>query len=542
MAKAAAKVRAASLFARPNAVRSSTGAIRRRIPRGLLAVCIGAEILIVAPVLVTIDQAISGGWHAALRDLTRAAIPTLLLHTLVVAAIVTPLCGVIGLAGAWAVERTRLAGRRIWMVLLVAPITVPAFVTSYAWVSVSSSMQGLAGAVAVTTFTYYPLVFLISSAALRGLDPALEESARSLGSRPWTVFRRVALPQLRPALLGGMLLVALDALVEFDAFAALKFQTFSTDVYSQYQSSFSVSSAAVLSMLSLGLCLLLLGGEAFLRGGASYTRVSMGARRPPSLYPLGRTAPLVHGGLGLLATAAVGVPVGILVYWFTQASSSALAAAAAGMGYLLPAAVTSIGLGIGGAVLALLLALPIAYAITRYRGRWIGAIERGSYLSYALPDLVGAIALGYAALHWVRPLYESLALLVVAYAILFVPLAVVALRTTLSQIEPRMDECARSLGAGTFATAWRVTLPVARPGLAAAGVLVFAFVLGDLSTTQVLLPPGMYTLGTQFWTNSSTVAFAAAAPYAAVLMTLALGCTFLLMGKFGRIRALAAPR
>ncbi|HUY86069.1 MAG TPA: ABC transporter permease subunit, partial [Acidimicrobiales bacterium] len=209
-------------------------------------ICICVEILICLPILITVEQAGSGGWNAAVDNLRRGGVLTLLAHTLAVCAVATPVCGVIGVAAAWVLERTNVGAKRILAMLIVAPLTIPPFVASYSWVTLSSAMQGYIGAVVVTSCTYYPLVFLMVTASLRGLDPALEESARSMGSKPWSVFRRVVLPQLKPALLGGMLLVALDALVEFDAFAAMKFQTFSTDIYAQYQTSFSESSAAVL--------------------------------------------------------------------------------------------------------------------------------------------------------------------------------------------------------------------------------------------------------------------------------------------------------
>jgi iron(III) transport system permease protein len=151
---------------------------------------------------------------------------------------------------------------------------------------------------------------------------------------------------------------------------------------------------------------------------------------------------------------------------------------------------------------------------------------------------VAAVALAYAASHWVPFLYLSAPLLVLAEAILFLPFAVVAMRATLGQIEPALEDSARSLGAGPWRTLWRVTTPLARPGLVAAGVLVFAFVLGDLSTPQVLLPPDLYTLGTEFQANSSSVAFAAAAPFAAVLIGMAMAAAYVLMTRFGEVRAL----
>jgi iron(III) transport system permease protein len=186
------------------------------------------------------------------------------------------------------------------------------------------------------------------------------------------------------------------------------------------------------------------------------------------------------------------------------------------------------------------LALPIAFLAVRYRGRTVTLIERASYLSFALPDLVAAIALSNGASHFAHFLFGSVVLLVLAYGMLFVPFAVVAIRVTLGQLEPVLEDCARSLGAGAAKTLWRVTLPLVRPGLVAAGVLVFALVLGDLSTTPVLAPPELRTLGMAFAETSSTVAFAAAAPFAAALIVLAMIAAYVLMSRFGRVRLLGA--
>jgi iron(III) transport system permease protein len=414
---------------------------------------------------------------------------------------------------------------------------MPLYVTSYAWATLGSVAQGFLGAVGIVSFSYYPIVFLLVAASLRGMDPVLEESARSLGLGAWRTFFRVVLPQLRPALLGGVLLVVLDTLVEFDAFVALKFQTFSVHVYAQYQLSFSASGAAALSFFSIVVCTVLLIGEVRLRGGANYTRVSHGARRAQVPRRLGRATPLVLAGLALVVAISLGIPLGALVSWYTQHSNAGLAGTTAGVPYLGPATLTSVALGAGSALLALALALPVALLVVRHRG-WIAtAVERATYLSFALPDLVAATALAYAASHFVRSIYGSVFLLVFANAILFVPFAVVAMRATLGQIEPALEDSARSLGASTVGTLRRVTLPLARPGLAAAGVLVFAFVLGDLSTTQVLSPPNLYTLGMAFEAFSSTVAFAAAAPFAAVLVALSMLATYVVMSRFGRVRA-----
>jgi len=508
----------------------------RRRPIALLIAGALVAVLVLLPVIVTVQQALQGGVHAALNSIDAASPRTLLVHSVLVALLATPLAGVLGVSAAWFIERTDLPARRLWTLLAVAPLTMPLFVTSYAWASIGSVLDGFLGAAGIIAFSYYPIVFLLVAVALRGMDPALEETARSLGMSARRTFFRVILPQLRPALLGGMLLVVLDTLVEFDAFVALKYQTFTVHIYAQYQLSFSSSGAAALSLISILLCVVLLFAEWRARGGANYTRVSQGVRRPVARYRLGRAKLPVVAGFLAATGISLGIPLGTLVYWFTQSSQAGLEGASANVHHLAPATLTSVGLGLSGALLAVLFALPISLLAVRHRGPAATVLERSTYLSFALPDLVAAIALAYAASHYAPGLYGSLLLLVLAETMLFIPFAVVALRATLGQIEPALEDSARSLGLGPLRAFARVTLPLARPGVAAAGVLVFAFVLGDLGTAQVLLPPNLYTLGTEFNANSSTVAFAAAAPFAAVLVSLTMLAAFLIMDRFGRVR------
>ena len=170
--------------------------------------------------------------------LFRPLVGRLLINTIALIVAASATTAVIGAATAWLIERTDLPGRKVWAVLAVAPLAIPPFISSFAWVSLSDGLQDFAGALLVVTCAYYPLVYLPVAAALRGLDPALEETARSLGQTSWGCFFRVVLPQLRPALYGGVLLVALDTLNEFGAFALLRFETFTTEIYAQYQDRF----------------------------------------------------------------------------------------------------------------------------------------------------------------------------------------------------------------------------------------------------------------------------------------------------------------
>ena len=194
-----------------------------------------------------------------------------------------PLCVVLGVGAAWLVERTDLPGRAFWRPLFVAPLAVPAFVNSYAWVSVIPSLHGLWAGVLVATLSYFPFVYLPVAATLRRLDPAVEESARALGSDSAGVFFRVVLPQLRLAILGGGLLIGVHLLAEYGAFAMLRFDTFTIAIFEQFQATFDGAAGSTLAGVLVLLCLVLLVAEALARGTRTVRphRLRRATRQPP---------------------------------------------------------------------------------------------------------------------------------------------------------------------------------------------------------------------------------------------------------------------
>lgn len=435
----------------------------------------------------------------------------------------------VGAGAAWLVERTDLPARRMWHVLLAAPLAVPAFVNSFGWVSLTPKVEGYAGALLIVTLSYYPLVYLPVAAMLRGLDPALEESAQSLGLGSWTTFVRVVLPQLRPALLGGALLVGIHLLAEFGALQMLRFPTFTTAIYDQYRSSFNGPAANMIAGVLVLFCLVLLLAELRLRGHHRYSRLGPGAARPPVRRRLGRwTAPALASLLGLVALA-LGVPLGSLVHWLLVGSSTSFP-----LGSLASAAATSLGLATAAAVLTTALAVPVAWLAVRHRGAVSTTLERSTYFGNALPGIVVALALVTVSIRYVQPVYQTTALLLVAYAIMFLPRAMVSVRAAFAQAPPLLDEVAHSLGSYALTTLRRVTLPIIAPGLGAGAALVFLAVVTELTATLLLAPIGTATLATEFWSNSYNVAYGAAAPYAALMVLISAPATYLLSRQVRR--------
>jgi len=211
--------------------------LRHRGDRGwplvVVSVVIAAGLL--APLLlITLDVGRTG-WTEFHRVLFRERSVMLLRNTVVLCTFVAVIAAALGTATAWLTERSAVPARRVWTVLLVLPVAIPDFVVGYAWHSFAPRLNPLLGATIVMSLGTYPLVYLPVAAALRRSDPALEETARGLGLGSSQTFRRVTFPLVRPAVLGGVILVVLTVISEYGAFEILGYQTFTTEIFSEFQ-------------------------------------------------------------------------------------------------------------------------------------------------------------------------------------------------------------------------------------------------------------------------------------------------------------------
>ncbi len=185
--------------------------------------------------------------------------------------------------------------------------------------------------------------------------------------------------------------------------------------------------------------------------------------------------------------------------------------------------------------MATVAALPIALLVERHRSKATVLLERSSYVVQALPGLVVALALVYFSVRYLPSLYQSSTEMVGAYAIMFFPLALVAVRAGVAQAPTGLEEVARSLGHGRLSALMRITLPLLVPGAIAGFSLVFLSSATELTATLVLHPTGVETLATQFWAYTSDFSYGAAAPYALALLLVAMLPGVLLGRWFERI-------
>jgi len=230
--------------------------------------------------------------------------------------------------------------------------------------------------------------------------------------------------------------------------------------------------------------------------------------------PLGPACwPALLGAAALVALT-LGVPVFSLGWWLTAGRSS-------GGEDLLATTWNTVAVSALGALVTVALALPVGVLAARHRGPVVRGVELASFAGHALPGITVGLALVFFAIRLVPGLYQTTPMLAFAYAVLFLPLAVGAVRTAVANAPPVLEDVARSLGSGRAATQLRVTVPLAAPGILAGAALVFLTSAKELPATLLLRPTGVDTLATELWTRTEVAAYAAAAPYAAVLLVVA---------------------
>lgn len=508
---------------------------------GLLGVVVAAGALLPVGYLLlrASELGIGRSWEIA----TSSRSLELLRNTATLSVAVTASSILIAVPLAWLTVRSDIPAKRVWVVLTALPLAIPSYVGGFAFVAALGprgmaqgwlepfgvdelpAIYGFGGAWLVLTLFSYPYILLTVRAALTKLDPELEEVSRSLGNGPAKTFFRVILPQLRPSITAGGLLVALYALSDFGAVSLMRYDSFTRGIFLQYQASLDRSRAAVLGLVLVVLAVLVVALEARSRGGEQYHRLHAGGTRRVAVQHLGRAKWPAFFMCSLLVAIAVGLPAYVIGYWFQRGVE-----AGEPMGDVIDFAYNSLRAAAGGTVLAVLAAIPVSVLSVRFPGLRSRLIEAACWAGHALPGVVVALALVFFGARTAPLLYQTMGMLAFAYAVLFLPQAIGAMRSSLLQLNPSLEEASLLLGHGPMRTLWSVVLPQIRPGVMASGALVFLTAMKELPATLLLAPTGFTSLATRVWSTTSEGQFGrAAAPALALIVLSSIPTTLLVL-------------
>ncbi|MEP1445099.1 MAG: iron ABC transporter permease [Paraglaciecola sp.] len=400
----------------------------------------------------------------------------------------------IGVPLALLMTYVNLPWRRFWLILFASPLALPSYLGAFTFYAAFGSggeiesvlglstpaVNGLFGSSLIMVLYTYPFVLLSTRSALSSLDASQVYAARTLGMSLLLSIWFVVLPRIRNAIAGGALLAAMYALSDFGTPAIMGLNTFTSEIYVEYNA-FGLSQAAMLSLQLLAVVALILYME---------SKVKVNQEQPGkhlTLWPNHwQTKLLLLVALPVVILAIL-LPLAVFSLWLWRE----------GIEYFdVQYAINSAYASLIAAVVAVIFALPLAYAATK--GRVGRIMERITFVGFGIPGIVMGTALVYAGLQ-LPFLYQTLTLLILAYVLRFLPLAVGTIRSSTESLDGSLVSAARLLGASPKEVYQRITLPLTMRGVVAGAALVFLEVMRELPATLLLGPIEFETLSTYLW-------------------------------------------
>lgn len=498
--------------------------VRLALPRRGAVLVLALAAVIALPFLWVALQAVRAGGDTTL-DLPAALVS--LRVTLAVAAGTLALTGAVGVGLAWLCVMCRFPGVGVMTVALALPLAMPPYLITYIYSSTLDAMgagffRGLPGAVLSLSLANYPYVFMFATVAFLSQPCHLYSTARVMGLTPWQTFRRVSVPVARPAIMAGLALVLMETIGDFGVAEHFGLPTLSVAVYDVWQNRGDFGGASQLALATMVLVLAVVFVE---QGARVRHRHYAGPHRSfccDRTHRLrGGRAALALGACATVLLLAFGLPLLRLAWLSAQAGGAAWRLA------LADGFANSLWLALAVSAVALVVGVLLAAAARMERGRRSrvrGVLAKMALTGYAFPGTILALAVMGACFglaDWLRAatgidprgvLSTSIVMLCAGLAIKFVIITYVASESGLRKIPPSMPASARLDGLGSLQTLLRVHLPLLRPALLAALMLVFVDVVKELPVTLLLRPLGFDTLSTHVFQYASDEELLRAAP------------------------------
>jgi len=450
-------------------------------------------------------------------------------NTVIIAVMATVMAILIGFTLAWILTRTNVPGRETLERLMELPYYMTPLVGALAWSVIAGPKSGFINQVwkawggpgdLVDIYGYFGIAwvmalfegtvaFVMISASMKSMDPALEESARVIGASKLRTTLTVTLPLVMPGVLGATLFVFAEMLGSFAAALVIgipaRIYVITTAIWDSTLSFPPDYGRA--SAMGLALFVVMFGMLTFYRwmiGRGSYATITGKAFRPRPM-DMGRLAWVLFGVCALYVFLAVLLPIAALVFTSLQRFATVILSqaeftlanyrTALSLGPVRTAMGNSLLLGFGVASVGVLVMAVLVWIIYRSQVVGRGAIEYLVMFPQAVPRLVFGLALLWAWLNIPVPIYGTLWLLALAYFTVMLPLGVRTLAGVVLQIDKSLEECARVCGAGWVYQMRTVTLPLLKPGILAAWLLIFMACVRELGASVFLMGPNAKVIG-----------------------------------------------
>lgn len=518
--------------------------------------------------LISVGSSVFVADQGAWGHIRSTILPGLVANSLLLAFGVAIGVALIGTYTAWLTANHEFPGRKLLEWTLILPLAIPAYVLAYTYTDLLQyagpvqsflresfgwqvkqdywfpEIRSLGGAVAMLTLALYPYVYVLARVAFLEQSTTLSEAARNMGLRPLSAFVRVSLPLARPAIAAGVALALMETLADYGTVSYFGVPTFTTGIFNAWFSQGDRIAAAKLAVLLMGFVILLMLLEHWARRRARFHQSA--GQRHVRLRLTGLRAAFATLLCALPIALGFAIPTLILLKLaFTEGDVQFGAR-------FVKLSVNSFGVAAITALIAVSAALLLAY-LARSSGRRIQVLlNRLVGLGYAVPGTVIAVGVLIPLIAIDHFLVDSISnifgfktgllltggflVLIYAYLIRFLAVALQSVEAGLNKITPSMDDAARSLGSTPFEVMREVHMPLLRTSLITAGLLVFVDVMKELPATLVMRPFNFDTLAVQTYNLAMDERLAEAST--AALVIVAVGLIPLIMAS----RAITKPQ
>ena len=482
----------------------------KRYPRIILFSIVTSSIiagLILIPSVWLIITAITVPISDLISILSRERTIQILINSVVMVSLTTLCTILISVPLAFITTCTDIPYKRFWTAMVCLPLVVPSYIGAFAYVSTFGphgtlqkllvpfgveelpSIYGLVGTVIVLTLYTYPYVYLTTRSALKTIDPQIIDVSRTLGIGRLKTFKKVIWGQIYPAVIAGGLLVALYCLSDFGTPAIMRYDVFTRAIYIKR---FDIEFSAILSLILLLLAIAILSIE------SRFTRSTINRKTVDFVgtlqVPIGKWRRAFVGIPLIVSFFGIAIPIITFFGWFSLDPVY-------GSVFTIPYRhiFNSVLVSFAAATVITLASTPVSHLIVRKTPAWYGLIQKSSYIGYAMPGVVIGLALIFFGSRHLGSYYQTLPLLVFAYAIRFFPLSIGSNTTAISSADVELIHASRTLGVGPIRSFLKITFPLVTPSWLAGFCLVFLTVMKELPITLMLRPTGFETLVTLIW-------------------------------------------